>query len=215
MKEASQGDRKGQALSIEHGSDLSSLIIDADAILASLRETNPEADEVLLETAAEAMVATGQAIIKAAGRLTALRAAEKAGRAAVSIADADLAMLRRIADQDDMARWAGPLLGPSAAAEKLGVSRATFVRWRRTGVIIGLKKGQRNHVIPMLQFRGSQPLPAIKQVLDLGEGDAPMVWAWLMQPNSGLQGTPPILALRNGIVDPVIRLGLELFAQDG
>ncbi|MCR8550198.1 helix-turn-helix domain-containing protein [Salipiger sp. P9] len=100
----------------------------------------------------------------------------------------------------DMESWAGPVLGPSAAAEFLGIGRSTLDAWRKEGKIIALPKGKRAHVIPMAQFPDGRPMPGLDGVLAAAGGNAGVAWEWLCQPHLDFGDRPPLEALRVGAV---------------
>ncbi len=101
--------------------------------------------------------------------------------------------------------WAGPeLLGPEAMVERLGVSRSTLHNWRRSGRVIALRKGLRNHLYPVRQFAGKAPLAGIADVLAV-MGDPEDAWEWLITPNTYTDGEPPLALLERGQVEAVQR----------
>ena len=102
--------------------------------------------------------------------------------------------------------WAGELLGPSEAAEVLGVSRSTLNNWKRDGEIIALPKGKTHSVIPMAQFEEGSILSGTKEVLAAAYGNNITAWRWLVYPHVDFDGDPPIDFLRAGKVDEVARL---------
>lgn len=94
--------------------------------------------------------------------------------------------------------WAeSALLGPEAIIAHLGVSRSTLHNWRRDGQVIAIRKGLRNHVYPVRQFAGKAPLAGIAEVLAV-TGDDNEAWEWLVTPNPGTDGKPPLLLLEAG-----------------
>ena len=102
--------------------------------------------------------------------------------------------------------WAGELLGPSEAAEVLGVSRSTLNNWKRDGEIIALPKGKTHSVIPMAQFEEGSILSGTKEVLAAAYGNNITAWRWLVYPHVDFDGDRPIDFLRAGKVDEVARL---------
>jgi hypothetical protein len=59
----------------------------------------------------------------------------------------------------------GGSISASKAAGLLGVSRATVLRWHRTGKLIGWKEGKSALRIPVWQFKGRDLLPGLSEVL--------------------------------------------------
>lgn len=102
--------------------------------------------------------------------------------------------------------WAGVILGPSEAADALGVSRSTLNNWKRDGEIIALPKGKTHSVIPMVQFEGGSILRGIKEVLAAAHGNNIAAWRWLINSQVDFDGDAPINSLREGNVEEVIRL---------
>lgn len=188
------------------------IIIDERMVYKVLKENNPWAEDALLVAVAQAMTETGRAVANAISHLRRLEHADQASATPAQEQAPDLDMLRSIISRPDLVSWAGQLLGPNAAAEELGVSRATLTRWRKTGAIIALQKGQRNHLIPMAQFWGSQPVLGVAAVLEMA-GDPNMAWAWLMQPNPGLDGVSPIIRLRDHQAEGVFRCAGHVFGR--
>lgn len=109
-----------------------------------------------------------------------------------------IAELRRRSVQVPIDQWAGEVLGPTKAAEVLGVRRSTLDNWRTKGVIIALPKGKAAHVIPMAQFAEGRPVPGIDRVLEIAHGAASVAWSWLVTPHVDFDGKPPLHALSEG-----------------
>ncbi len=101
--------------------------------------------------------------------------------------------------------WAdSELLGPEAMVERLGVSRSTLHNWRKSGRVIALRKGLRNHLYPVRQFAGKAPLAGIADVLAV-MADPEEAWEWLITPNTYTDGEPPLALLERGQVTAVQR----------
>lgn len=109
-----------------------------------------------------------------------------------------IAELRRRAVQVPIEQWAGEVLGPTKAAEALGIRRSTLDNWRTKGVIIALPKGKAAHVIPMAQFVEGRPVPGIDRVLQIAHGAASVAWSWLVTPHVDFDEKPPLDALSEG-----------------
>jgi hypothetical protein len=101
--------------------------------------------------------------------------------------------------------WAASeLLGPEAMVERLGVSRSTLHNWRKSGRVIALRKGLRNHLYPVRQFASKAPLAGIADVLAV-MADPEEAWEWLITPNTYTDGEPPLALLERGQVTAVQR----------
>ena len=59
----------------------------------------------------------------------------------------------------------GGSISTSEAASRLGVPRATVLRWCRAGKLIGWKEGRSALRIPLWQFKGRNLLPGLSEVL--------------------------------------------------
>jgi hypothetical protein len=113
--------------------------------------------------------------------------------------------LDAISENVPLEAWAdSDLLGPEAAAVRLGVSRSTLHNWRRDGRVIALRKGLRNHVYPARQFAGTAPLSGIADVL-AAMGDPDEAWEWLVTPNAHTEGDAPLALLERGQLEAVRR----------
>lgn len=99
--------------------------------------------------------------------------------------------------------WAGEVLGPTKAADALGIRRSTLDNWRTKGVIIALPKGKAAHVIPMAQFVEGRPILGIDRVLEIAHGVASVAWSWLVTSHVDLDQKPPLHALSTGREDEV------------
>jgi hypothetical protein len=111
--------------------------------------------------------------------------------------------LAQLAKPIPLESWAGPVRGPTEAADYLGLSRATLDNWRKAGMIIALPKGLHQHLIPMEQFFEGRPLSGLGHVLAAADGSAMVAWHWLRTPHVDFTGAPPLLALRAGHIDEV------------
>lgn len=126
------------------------------------------------------------------------------GVGAVIAAARGLKALDDVTVDDEGIDWAdSELLGAVELAQRLKVSRATIDNWRTGGRIIGFQKGLRNFIYPVRQFHRHRPIDGLAAVVEAfdAEEDA---WEWLVTPNILTQGQPPIDALRQGQVDPVV-----------
>lgn len=115
------------------------------------------------------------------------------------------ARLDAIAVDDSSADWAeSELVGAGDLVERLKVSRGTVDNWRKAGKIVAFRKGLRNYVYPLRQFRARAPADGIDKVL-LFFSDSEEAWEWLVAPNRMTAGEPPIEWLLKGEIEPVER----------
>ena len=96
----------------------------------------------------------------------------------------------------------GPLLSPSEAADRLGVTRATVHNWRREGRLLALHPNRHTYLYPAFQFvspaeADSGLLPGLPEVL-VALGDlSPLGKAlWLQTGQPLLGGRKPVDMLR-------------------
>jgi len=126
------------------------------------------------------------------------------GVGAVVAAARGLKALDGVTVEDEGIDWAeSELLGAVELAQRLKVSRATIDNWRTGGRIVGFQKGLRNFIYPVRQFDRLRPIDGLAAVVEAfdAEEDA---WEWLVTPNGLTDGQPPIDALRQGQIDPVV-----------
>ena len=86
----------------------------------------------------------------------------------------------------------------------LGVRRSTIHNWRTGGQIVGLRKGLRNFVYPSAQFDGKAPVAGLAEVI-AAHADAEIAWEWLIAPNPATGWEPPLVPLRRGAKEEVLR----------
>lgn len=204
------------------------IVIDRNGILESLRRSNPHGGTDLLAALASAMAATGRAVAEASHHVIIITDGEVPARSleetiaalpvpivvGVGISEPtspemSWEQLKTEALLRDPELWGGLLLGPKQAAQRLGISRSTLDVWRRSGFILSLPKGRTGHVIPMLQFEGSQPIAGLGQVMQAAGASKPgprmaVVWRWLTLPQSDFERHPPLDALRQGRIEEVV-----------
>ena len=126
-----------------------------------------------------------------------------------SVADAPLvnARLRWIADRRRLAHAEGhPLPGPQVAT-LLGITRQAIAKARAEGRLVGLPSAGRQYVYPSWQFTESGALAGLREVRQaLSGGEDPWTFtAFMVSPNTRLDGETPLAALRHGSVDDVLR----------
>ena len=105
--------------------------------------------------------------------------------------------------------WAGPVAGPAALEQRLGLKRSTLQDWRRAGAVIGLLSGVRKHVFPVQQFVDGRPLAGLAQLQEI-VGDPRSTWLWLMGPGEP-EAEAPLARLRKGDVEGVVADAREAF----
>lgn len=109
-------------------------------------------------------------------------------------------ILDAIAVDDDSADWArSELLGAGELVSRLEISRGTLDNWRKAGKIIAFRKGLRNFLYPMRQFKRLQPIEGLDLVAPFFPSPEE-AWEWLVAPNRMTGGEPPIDKLRDGEV---------------
>jgi hypothetical protein len=111
------------------------------------------------------------------------------------------ARLRWVRDRERLLRAEGRPLGPRAVGEILGVSRQAIAKARANGRLVAIPTGPHRFVYPSWQFGPSGPLRGLRelrQVLDAGEGDVWTLVAFVLAPNSRLDGETPLSLLRRG-----------------
>jgi hypothetical protein len=140
-----------------------------------------------------------------AGTAPAVRELQGAGLGPLISAEAGLAKLDVITQDDESTDWAeSELLGAGEAAERLGVARTTLDNWRRSRKALAFRKGVRNFVYPMRQFARMKPVDGLDQVRPYFADDEG-AWEWLVTANRMIGGNAPVDWLRKGRVDEVVR----------
>ncbi|WP_343504757.1 hypothetical protein [Alloyangia pacifica] len=196
--------------------------VDQEALAQAFMQDDGSVDQETLSRVADVMTAAAKAVLAAQGidlrvargrkgqvRMKSPRSKrgpDEAGEvtlagqglsAIVSSKDGT-ALLRERAVKLPLEAWAGEVMGPSKAAETLGVRRSTLDNWRTKGEIIAIPKGKAAHVIPMAQFVEGRPIAGIGRVLDIAHGSASLAWSWLTTPHRDFNAEPPIAALSKG-----------------
>lgn len=198
--------------------------VDRDALAQALMSKGGDVDQKTLTLVADLMAEAARSVLSARGmdvqikrsRGARSRPVPKAARKRANAAsdgtsvltgqglpapissEEGMAQLREQAVQMPIERWAGEVLGPTKAAETLGIRRSTLDNWRTKGEIVALPKGKAAHVIPMAQFVEGRPLPGVGRVLEIAHGSASLAWTWLMTPHVDFDAEPPIRALSAG-----------------
>ncbi len=125
------------------------------------------------------------------------------------------ARLRGLAARRRLLAAEGGALSGEAIAQLLGISRQAVDKRRRAGRLLGLPVGSHRVAYPAWQFTTEGILPAWEEVLhDLHQHDPWMQLAFMLNGNSCLDGTVPLLALRRGQV-AAVRRAARLYGEHG
>jgi len=111
------------------------------------------------------------------------------------------ARLRWVRDRDRLLHAEGQPLGTRDVTNLLHVSRQAVAKARSDGRLVALPLGSGRYVYPSWQFGRSGPLPGLRelrQVLDDSDGDVWTLVAFVLAPNSRLDGEAPLSLLRRG-----------------
>jgi uncharacterized protein (DUF2384 family) len=99
--------------------------------------------------------------------------------------------------------WAGPVAGPTVIEQHYGIPRSTLYRWQKRNEAVALNTRTSKPVFPLKQFVDARPADGISSLISVF-GDQRIAWKWLMQPNDGFGGRPPLTVLLDGNVELVI-----------
>jgi hypothetical protein len=125
------------------------------------------------------------------------------------------ARLRWLRDRERLLNSDGQPLQARDVATLLGVTRQAVARARVEGRLIGLPTGRRTYLYPSWQFGRAGPLPWLRAVRDaLDDPDPWTLTAFLVAPNSRLDGESPMEVLRRGDLRPVVRAA-RAYGQHG
>ncbi|MCA9878662.1 MAG: hypothetical protein KC442_12800 [Thermomicrobiales bacterium] len=112
------------------------------------------------------------------------------------------ARLRGLAVKRHLLEMEGGSVSGQRMASLLGISRQAVDKRRKRGTLIGLDLGRRGYAYPVWQVE----LPGLEAVLaQLGELGPWAQAGFFLAPNAWLDDRPPLLALRAGEKDAVIR----------
>lgn len=136
----------------------------------------------------------------------------EADAALTDTADVDALAERMLAALPTVKHEADALIGPfydtASLANWRGVTRQAIHKATQKRDLIGLKIGDGTRVFPAFQFgRSGQPLPHLRQVLDLIDRDGIDPWGsalWLNTVADEFGGTTAADALRDGRIEPVL-----------
>lgn len=130
-----------------------------------------------------------------------------------------MALARGRRYRDEARAQVGPLLTPSEAAQRLGVSTVTVNKWRRQGKLLGLRFDDHQYLYPTFQFAES-PLLGERGVLRhfddvlaaLGERTEWEKALFFLDTSPRLHGKTPVAVLRQQPTPSVLEL-LRTLAQ--
>lgn len=199
-----------------------------DAAIRVLRVASDRMQEAFVVRALNALAqlsteldeSTMSAVPAASSDYSALaRALEQAASLAVLRHEDPLAAarLRGLRDRERLLRAEGGTLSGSEMAAALGITRQAVDQRRRRGRILGLTFGRRGYRYPSWQLgeEGIQPgLDVVLADLDANDHDPWMRLAFLLNPNSRLDGETPLATLRRGDVDQV-RRAARMYGEHG
>jgi hypothetical protein len=108
----------------------------------------------------------------------------------------------------------GGSISTSEAAARLGISRATLLRWYGVGKVIGWKKAKNKVRFPVWQFRGSQLLPGLAEVLGIANAGWQLLdeygrMLFLLSNLRSLNGRRPVDLLREGDAEGAMKAILD------
>lgn len=210
--------------------DQNNFVFDKEALADALLQSNPQAEKSFIDALVQVMTDAAQGVISDMDLLTGVSlspAVEKRGATVERRArrPARKIMLEGggLADESELLSpeeglrrlrigavairvedWGGEVLGPQAAAAKIGVARSTLDNWRHAGDLVTLPKGKQRHVIPMVQFHEGRPVDGLGRVLAIAISPQ-VAWQWLIQPSARLDGKTPLEVLKQGGTDEVVR----------
>jgi hypothetical protein len=119
--------------------------------------------------------------------------------------EAGAAAIEALTVNEHTDNWAeSELLGAGETAMRIDVARASLDNWRRAHKVIAFRKGVRNFVYPIRQFKRHRPLEGIEQVWAQFKDDD-VAWDWLIAANPQTGGVAPIDWLQKGKIEEVVR----------
>lgn len=135
-----------------------------------------------------------------------LRVLEHPGAADLLAGDDPLAdaRLRWIRDRARLLSAEGRPLPSCEVATLLGISRQAVAKARADGRLVGLPTGSRAYVYPAWQFGPGGPLGGLRDVRRALGDDPWTLTAFVVAPNSRLDGETPLAALRRGELAAVL-----------
>ena len=118
------------------------------------------------------------------------------------------ARLRWVRDRERLLHAEGEPLKTREVAQLLGISRQAVAKARKDGRIIGLPVGPGRYLYPSWQFGPSGPVNGLRDLqraLDEGEAGPWTLTAFVLAPNSRLDGESPLEVLRRGDLQQVLQ----------
>lgn len=117
------------------------------------------------------------------------------------------ARLRWVRDRERLLHAEGTPLTTRQVMEILGVTRQAVARARQDGRLVALPLGTGRYVYPSWQFGPSGPVKGLRELqraLDDGDAGPWTLTAFVLAPNSRLDGDTPLNVLRRGEVESVL-----------
>lgn len=151
--------------------------------------------------------ALGEAACAPTNAAALLRVLEHPGAVGLLERDDPLAdaRLRWIRDRERLLSAEGRPLPSREVAKLLSISRQAVAKARVDGRLVGLPMGRRTYVYPSWQFGPNGPLGGLRDVRGALGDDPWTLTAFVVAPNSRLDGETPLGALRRGELDAVLR----------
>ncbi len=118
-------------------------------------------------------------------------------------------------ERDRLLKAEGGVLPVDTVAGHLRITRQAVDKRRRAGTLLALPTGRRGFAYPAWQLGPQGTLPGLERVLKaLRHHDPWMKCVFLLNPNGELGEESPLVALRAGRLDEVLRLA-EAFGEQG
>ncbi len=116
------------------------------------------------------------------------------------------ARLRGLHNRERLLVAEGGVISAEEAAALLHITRQAVDKRRRAGHLIGINTGRHGYAYPLCQFAPQGGIiPGLELVLaELREHDPWMQLAFLLNPNTRLDGQTPLAELRRGHVEKVV-----------
>jgi hypothetical protein len=116
------------------------------------------------------------------------------------------ARLRWIRDRERLLCAEGQPLAAREVGDLLGVTRQAVAKARAAGRLVGLPTGRGTYLYPSWQFDRDGALHGLRAVREaLDDADPWTLTAFMVAPNSRLDGDTPLAALRRGDVEAAVR----------
>ncbi len=125
------------------------------------------------------------------------------------------AQLRGVRARDRLLAAEGGAISAMEVARRLHMTRQAVDERRKKGRLIGLNTGKRGYAYPVWQFDDAGILPGLVSVLRaLADLEPWSQVAFMLNPNSRLQGESPLTLLRRGNIDAV-RAAAQAYGEQG